>query len=313
MSDGYVNHRVVKYDKNGRFLKQVGSEKAGIGTRASSTLPHGIAVDAQGQRLRRRPRQPPDAGVRQQPRLSRPSTTTSAIPGPSAFRRARTSTCSPPTPIPTAIAPGSWDITGEIYKMELDGTILGRFGHASKQLGGFQVVHMMDCRNPNEIIVAEIESWRVQKLILKPRRPRNAAASNDKEALMKHLFADFVAASHASRRDRGAPPSQSVPEISFRFRRSAEVSRTTFIWAKWPAWRPIPREIFSSTRAPAIRRSRSARRGRSRTEARGCSSSIEAGNSFARSGRTRTDSWSRNRCASIRRTTSGSSIRCRAW
>ena len=25
---------------------------------------------------------------------------------------------------------------------------------------------MMDCRNPNEIIVGEIESWRVQKLIL---------------------------------------------------------------------------------------------------------------------------------------------------
>ena len=27
---------------------------------------------------------------------------------------------------------------------------------------------MMDCRNPNQIIVAEIESWRVQKLMLKP-------------------------------------------------------------------------------------------------------------------------------------------------
>jgi hypothetical protein len=33
---------------------------------------------------------------------------------------------------------------------------------------GFQVVHMMDCRNPNELIIGEIESWRVQKLILKP-------------------------------------------------------------------------------------------------------------------------------------------------
>jgi hypothetical protein len=27
---------------------------------------------------------------------------------------------------------------------------------------------MMDCRNPNQILVAEIESWRVQKLLLKP-------------------------------------------------------------------------------------------------------------------------------------------------
>ena len=60
------------------------------------------------------------------------------------------------------------DLTGEIYKLELDGTIIGKFGHASKELGGFQVVHMMDCRNPNEIVVGEIESWRVQKLILQP-------------------------------------------------------------------------------------------------------------------------------------------------
>jgi hypothetical protein len=26
---------------------------------------------------------------------------------------------------------------------------------------------MIDCRNPNEIIVGEIESWRAQKLLLK--------------------------------------------------------------------------------------------------------------------------------------------------
>ena len=70
---------------------------------------------------------------------------------------------------PNGNRPGSWEITGEIYKMELDGTILGRFGHASKEFGGFQVVHMMDCRNPNEIVVGEIESWRVQKLMLKPQ------------------------------------------------------------------------------------------------------------------------------------------------
>jgi len=81
---------------------------------------------------------------------------------------------------PNGNTPGSWDITGEIYKMELDGTILGKFGHAGKQLGGFQVVHMMDCRNPDQIIVAEIESWRVQKLMLKPSgapaRPTTTAA-----------------------------------------------------------------------------------------------------------------------------------------
>jgi hypothetical protein len=64
--------------------------------------------------------------------------------------------------------PGTWEITGEIYKAELDGTVIGKFGHPGKTAPGFQVVHMMDCRNPNEIIVGEIESWRVQKLVLLP-------------------------------------------------------------------------------------------------------------------------------------------------
>jgi len=62
--------------------------------------------------------------------------------------------------------------------MELDGKILGKFGHASKQVGGFQVVHQMDCRNPNEILVAEIEGWRAQKITLKSpaTMPRTSAA-----------------------------------------------------------------------------------------------------------------------------------------
>src|SRR5712672_766155 len=41
VSDGYVNHRVVKYDKNGRFLAQVGSEKVGKGT-GEFNLPHAL-------------------------------------------------------------------------------------------------------------------------------------------------------------------------------------------------------------------------------------------------------------------------------
>ncbi len=56
--------------------------------------------------------------------------------------------------------------------MELDGTVIGKFGKPGKVAPGFQVVHMMDCRNPNEIILGEIESWRVQKYIL------SAQASN---------------------------------------------------------------------------------------------------------------------------------------
>jgi hypothetical protein len=35
---------------------------------------------------------------------------------------------------------------------------------------------MMDCRNPNEIVVGEIESWRVQKLILQPAPAKPSTA-----------------------------------------------------------------------------------------------------------------------------------------
>ena len=40
---------------------------------------------------------------------------------------------------------------------------------------------MMDCRNPNEIILGEIESWRVQKFILQPTPARRDARGRDEE------------------------------------------------------------------------------------------------------------------------------------
>ena len=57
---------------------------------------------------------------------------------------------------------------GEIYKMELDGKIVGKFGKAGKLLKEFGSVHEIDCRNENELYVGEITNWRVQKLTLKP-------------------------------------------------------------------------------------------------------------------------------------------------
>jgi hypothetical protein len=61
---------------------------------------------------------------------------------------------------------------GEIYKMELDGKILGKFGSAGKQLKEFGSVHEIDCRNPSEVYVGELTNWRVQKLTLHPQRGR---------------------------------------------------------------------------------------------------------------------------------------------
>jgi hypothetical protein len=61
----------------------------------------------------------------------------------------------------------SWETSGEIYKMELDGRIVGKFGRAGKAVGQFQTVHGIDCRNPDELIVSEISAWRVQKIRLR--------------------------------------------------------------------------------------------------------------------------------------------------
>ena len=165
VSDGYCNNRVVKYDKDGRFLAQAGSEKAGTAL-GEFNLPHGLQVDLQGNvwvadRTNNRYqvldnnlkpiREITDVGV---------GWTVCVSGGPHQYVFFSNSN-------PNGNMPGTWDITGEIYKAELDGTVLGRFGRPGKMAPGFQVVHMIDCRNPNEIIVGEIESWRVQKLILK--------------------------------------------------------------------------------------------------------------------------------------------------
>jgi hypothetical protein len=174
VSDGYVNHRVVKYDKNGRFLRQVGSERPGSEP-SQFNLPHGLAVDAQGNvyvadRTNNR-MQVFDNNLVLRAIYDNIGTSWSVCVSPGPHQYLFTSNSNP-----NGNGPGTWENTGEIYKMELDGTILGRFGHASKEFGGFQVVHMMDCRNPDQIYVAEIESWRVQKLMLKPQAAKIAAA-----------------------------------------------------------------------------------------------------------------------------------------
>src|SRR6266481_8498226 len=174
VSDGYCNNRVVKYDKNGRFLAKAGSEKAGKAL-GEFSLPHGLQVDGKGNvwvadrsNFRYQVLDNNLKPIKEYTNLG-VGWTICISPGPHQYVFASNSN-------PNGNVPGSWEITGEIYKMELDGTIIGKFGHASKDFGGFQVVHMMDCRNPDQIVVGEIESWRVQKLILKPDAMKKAEA-----------------------------------------------------------------------------------------------------------------------------------------
>jgi sugar lactone lactonase YvrE len=174
VSDGYVNSRVVKYDKNGRFVKSVGGARGSAPSMMST--PHGIAADAQGN-IYVADRGNARVQVFDNDLVLRAiydnvgnPWSVCVSPGP---RQYLFSSNSNPDSNPAA----SWAITGEIYKMELDGTILGKFGKAGKGLGEFSTVHAIDCRNPDELYVAEISAWRAQKILLKPQaRPTSQAA-----------------------------------------------------------------------------------------------------------------------------------------
>ena len=56
---------------------------------------------------------------------------------------------------------------GEIYKLNLTGQVVGRFGKAGKLPKEFGIVNALDCRTENDLIVGEIWNWRAQKVTLK--------------------------------------------------------------------------------------------------------------------------------------------------
>jgi 6-bladed beta-propeller len=53
-----------------------------------------------------------------------------------------------------------------IYKVQLDGEVVGRLGSAGKLIKQFGLANSLDCRNENELLVGEMTNWRVQRLSL---------------------------------------------------------------------------------------------------------------------------------------------------
>lgn len=165
ISDGYTDSRVVKYDKNGRFIKSAGTR--GNGPLQFNT-PHTIAVDARGNVY---------VGDRGNSRIvvldndlnQKAVYDHVGAPWGICISLGEHQYLYTSNSIGTGLDPRTAETTGEIYKMELDGTVLGRFGRPGKALKEFASTHTMDCRNPNEIYVAEIQGWRVQKILLRPQ------------------------------------------------------------------------------------------------------------------------------------------------
>jgi len=158
VADGYGNSRIAKFDKNGRFIKSWGSRGTGPG---QFNLPHAIAIDAQnnvyvGDRENKRIQVfDADGNFKTQYTNAGAPYAICITPGPRQFLY--TSNSNPSTGMEN----------GEIYKMTLDGKILGKFGKAGKLLKEFGTVHEMDCRSENELYVGELTNWRVQKLTLR--------------------------------------------------------------------------------------------------------------------------------------------------
>jgi hypothetical protein len=163
VADGHGNSRVAKFDRNGRFIKSWGTKGGEPGQ--FNTL-HTIAVDASGNIY---------VGDRDNHRIQvfdndgnfKTQYTNAGSPygiciSQGSHQYLYTSNSNPPTTMDN----------GEIYKMELDGRVVGKFGRAGKALKEFGTVLGLDCRNPNEVFVAESINWRVQKLTLHPNQAK---------------------------------------------------------------------------------------------------------------------------------------------
>ena len=183
ISDGYINSRVAKIAPDGRWLTSWGSYGKEPGQ--FDTL-HSIAIDAQDRvyvadRGNRRiqvfdtegnllkiitidvaypPDAPPAIGARPNP----------AAGGGTMSAGAPWALCIPPKVAGhDQVIYASDAYPGRIYKLSLDGKVLGWLGGSGKQLGQFGWIHEIACPTENELYVGELLNWRLQKLTLHPR------------------------------------------------------------------------------------------------------------------------------------------------
>jgi hypothetical protein len=166
VTDGYGNSRIVKYDKNGKFITQAGTKGSEPG---QLNLPHSMAMDAKGNayvadRSNRRI-EVFDNDLKFKTIYDNVGTPWELCISPGPHQYLYSSNTFPDNNDYTLAT-----VTGEVYKMELDGTVVGKFGKAGKQLGEFSGLHEIDCRNPDVLYISEIQLWRAQKLTLHPSK-----------------------------------------------------------------------------------------------------------------------------------------------
>ena len=179
ITDGYVDSRVAKYDRNGDWVKQWGTKGSGPG---QFNTPHSIVIDRDdhiyvGDRGNRRVqvfdgdgnflRQwsvdvAPDFTTRAVNGSTPPAGSTQGVGAPNAL-------CIPPNQNEVMfLGESTWP--GRVFKVRLDGTVIGVIGKSGRNLKQFSGAHAIACPTENEIYVAESSNWRVQKIVLRPMR-----------------------------------------------------------------------------------------------------------------------------------------------
>jgi len=159
VADGIgTNNRVAKFDRDGRFIRHWGSTGVEPGQFQGVKA---VAIDAQGNVY------VADTGNKRIQVFDADGTFKSQFGGIG-------------TPLAMCITRGatqylyishSGDPDGmedaAIYKVRLDGTVVGRFGSAGKLPKEFGLANSIDCRNENELLIGEMTNWRVQRVALK--------------------------------------------------------------------------------------------------------------------------------------------------
>jgi hypothetical protein len=78
------------------------------------------------------------------------------------------------TPPPNQFLYAADAYLGRIYKLTLEGEVLGVLGEAGRKPKQFGWIHEMACASENVVFVAELLNWRVQKLVLHPDRAKSS-------------------------------------------------------------------------------------------------------------------------------------------
>jgi len=161
--DGERNPRIAKFDRRGRFVASAGLRGSRPGEMRS---PHSVAIDATGNVY------VADGGNARIQVFSNALallTLYDTVGAPWALcmtKGAHQYLFSASNPDRTDNSNG--DLTGEIFKLELDGTIVGRFGRSDNARGAFRTPHFVDCSRENELILVGI-SDSLQTITLLPQ------------------------------------------------------------------------------------------------------------------------------------------------